>query len=150
MNIKTKMGIIFGLSAGLFPICVGSYNYYLTLRNKDLSFWSDVFFGENRSQGMSLQDLLYVNSHVGFTNLILTGVVVNVIFLCAIRKSEKWAWWLVVFILVWAGSNDLVASAWYFFKSGKLFPFPIFPMSLGTIALVLTRQHVFSQRVENL
>ena len=144
MKNRLIIGRVLGIVSGLFPLSVGSYWLSKTLFAKHLQFWSVIFESNHVVHySPSLNDLFYVVSHVGYANLIATGTTAIFLNLFGIPKRLKWAWCLFLFLVLWAGVNDSIATLWYFSKGGNFLPIPLIPTTLGFISLFLTRPYVF-------
>jgi len=101
--------------AGCFPLIVGTY-----------------FFSQN-----IIHSRFNMIEHVAFTNLVSTGVTIITLGVFALPLNKTWVLSLLLFVLLWTGGNDSYALMRNYFTGSGLFPFAIFPSSLGIIALFL-------------
>ncbi len=130
--------------AGCFPICVGITLYFRSMSKLRLDHWLSIFSGNSYSNGdlPLVDESIYVLSHMGYTNLIATGITLVTVSIFALRRKRLWGWWLLAFLVLWVGLNDSVLSVWQYLrnqKSNVYFPFPLFPSTLGVFGLILTR-----------
>jgi len=126
MNQKTprleliyKIAIVCLFMTGVFPITVGTFFYF-------------QFFSF---------DTVYQVEHVAFTNLIAVGLVACTLALFSRRSDFRpWTLFLSTFLLMWSGGNDFfVLTKYYLSPASKyvVFPFPILPLTTGSIGIVL-------------
>jgi hypothetical protein len=88
------------------------------------------------------QDLavdLFAAQHVQYANLFNTGVVAMALGYFGLRRYQRWAWYLLVFVVLWPATNDLIALL----ISGGT-PTPFLPDTFGILGLVLSRGPLFS------
>ena len=142
-NSKFKLGVKLLIASGFFPIIVGLINYFLIMSKLSLEHWLSVFMGRPYSNGdlPLLDETFYSLGHLGFTNLIATGVTLCVVSFYSVNQKQRWGWFLILFLLIWVGGNDLILSTWRYLKYDRpigLFPMPIFPVILGSFGLALT------------
>jgi hypothetical protein len=84
--------------------------------------------------------------HIAYTNLFNTGISAFLVLYFALSKTKaKWAWFFIFFSTNWAATNDLVAMIEVRNQGVDVFPFPIIPLTLGNIGLLLTAFEVFKK-----
>ena len=83
---------------------------------------------------------LVAAQHVQYANLLHTGVVAMVLGYVGLRRYQKWVWYMLLFVVLWPATNDLVALL----RSGGV-PTPFIPDTLGILGLVLTRGPIFNR-----
>lgn len=143
-NDRYQLGVKLLIASGVFPIIVGTINYYQVMSHLSMEHWLSVFMGRSYSNGSLpvMDETFYSLGHLGFTNLIATGVTLCCVSYFAVRQKQRWGWFLFLFLLIWVGGNDLVLTTWRYLKYERpfaLFPMPIFPVTLGSAGLILTR-----------
>lgn len=77
-------------------------------------------------------------------NIVSAAVAVILISFYALRYGQKWAWWYLLFSLIWVGFNDAYSVTVFFLETGA--PMLFMPWSfciLMTIGLLKTRPQVF-------
>lgn len=90
----------------------------------------------NRDLGVDL----FAAQHVEFANLLHTGIVTMVFGYFGLRRYQKWAWYTLIFTMLWPGGNDLVALLISVRPA-----LPLLPATLVIAGLVLTRGPIFNQ-----
>jgi hypothetical protein len=142
-NKNFKLGVTMLSIAGIFPFIVGSFNYYRLMSNITLEHWLSIFQGRPYSNGglPGMSDGVYSLAHMGFTNLMATGATISCVSYFSIRKGQPWGWFLLLFLCLWVGMNDLLLTSWQYFRNMKaiqFFPIPIFPVIFASTGLFLT------------
>lgn len=84
----------------------------------------------------------YAYKHVSNANLSMTGITWMFITIIGIRAKKKWAWYFLVFLILWVGLHDLFAVGWLYLEGRFFFPVPAIPLSLGLIGLFLSSEIV--------
>lgn len=83
---------------------------------------------------------LFAAQHVQYANLLHTGIIAMVLSYFGLRRYQKWAWYMLIFTVLWPATNDLIALL---ISGGTALPF--LPDSLGITGLLLTRGPIFNQ-----
>jgi hypothetical protein len=143
-----KIGSALVIISGLFPISLAARNfvlYIVSVANPDKPWKARNYFPD----AYTLNDIRAFNerlaldfelaTHVELSNLLTTGVMIVLIGIFGIRRGEKWAWYLMVFIGVWAGFNDLIAMI-----HAEVFPLAAIPDGLGLIGLLIASRATFN------
>jgi hypothetical protein len=94
-----------------------------------------------RDFGPALANYIVHIAHIESVNLMLTGLTVAVLARVGLRQRQKWAWYLVLVLVVWAAGNDTVAMI-----SGGRSPYlvPVIPLILGLTGLAMVRRWIFT------
>lgn len=133
------------LSAGLFMLLTSHLSYA-----NDGAGWTFIIHHLNVSFGaLSAVDphagpLVVLLSDLGSINIVSAALAVILISAYALRYGQKWAWWYLLFALVWVGFNDAYGVTLFFLKTGApMFVMPWMFCILMSIGLIKTRKHVF-------
>lgn len=132
--------------SGLPPLTVGllSYALFILSRHAPVAPWQTLLgplgfsLGEIERTHPDLAAFLLLVNHMGWANLITSGVLISTLSGFGIRRRQRWCWLAVLFVHVWTGSNDLIAALDFGAATGKHLPLPIVPMSLALVGLALT------------
>ena len=120
-------GLICLYIAFSFPPCIGTYHFINTVLPHSLRL--EAF------------DLSFSIMHFGFLMLSIEGVLGLLVIYHGIRNKQKWTWWTTLLALSIVGPGDLTAAI-----ITKVFPFPIFPISFGSIGIILTGLTIFKKK----
>jgi hypothetical protein len=83
-------------------------------------------------------------NHVCWANLAVSGITMTCASLVGIRRRERWGFYLVLFILLWVGLNDLYATYACGVALGRPMAAPALPLLLAVLGLVFSAPSVFS------
>lgn len=113
------------LLAGAFPFVVGSFYYF--------RFVDDLARGRGT--------LPVYLSQITYANLMVTGITCMLAGKFGLRPGARWVWWLLLFLIFWAGLNDTYATYSLWSQQFSSFPpLPIIPTVLGGVGLWLSRE----------
>ena len=132
--------------SGLPPLFVSTVSYALFMRSRLASTgpWQtllgplDFTLGDIRHSRPQVAAMLLLSNHVGWANLVTSGILLVMLSWFGVQKRLAWCWIAVLFVHLWTGANDLLASLDFGAATGKYLPLPVVPMSLGAIGLSLT------------
>lgn len=152
---RFKVGVAMVVVGGLFPFLVGGYflsQCFLSVSDPSEPWGARQFpsaiysLQEIRASGIGqsskgtselASDFVQIN-HVGYANLMNTGLVEIVVSLFGLLRRKKWAWYLLLAVFLWTGLND-AAAAWF----AGMPPIPLTPTLLAVGGLLLSRRSVF-------
>jgi len=78
--------------------------------------------------------------HIELVNVMNSGLVVAVLAVTALRRSQKWAWYTLLFTALWPGLND----AWALLAAHEP-PIPLLGEAVVLAGLMLARPAIFGQ-----
>lgn len=133
MEKNFNLSLILLKIAGCIPFCVGLVYFVITVMGYQNLEWD---FAHRKI------------AHIGFANLMVTGASIFSLTHFGIKTKQKWAWYLVLFALIWAGGNDTIAFLYTWINHEDFFPYPVIPTILGATGLYLSRPFIF-QRNDN-
>jgi hypothetical protein len=126
-NYEMKIAKNLLFITGLFPICVGGF-YYISSLNSSIPM---------------------IERHVANTNLIAVGFLTILLALQMEYDEFRLAsLYTGIFLLLWSGGNDfyiLMRNAFFPESTFFVFPFPIFPLTLGSISLFMQSYYLSDQ-----
>jgi hypothetical protein len=143
-----QIGSLLTLITGLFVFSVAVYffvNLYIGVTHPSEPWRSGGFTPSNYSLddveacNASLAEDFVSAQHIEFANVVNTGLLVVVITIFGLRRSQKWAWYTLLGIFLWVGLNDLVAVL-----SEHQPPVPLIPEVIGLTGLLIARRSIFS------
>jgi hypothetical protein len=140
------------LLAGLVPFFAGVSGYVLghaSLARSEGEWMSAVgplgfTFAEIERASAALSAYFQLASSVGSVNVTAAAGYVWIVCWFGLRKGEKWAWYALLFSLIWVGGNDAAAAIRYTLETG--IPFMLAPISFCVLMIAglgLTRRAVF-------
>lgn len=148
-NSEEIIGWKWTMFAGCVPFIAGLFMLVtskLSFSNPE-SAWSFVIHSLN----FSFSDLSAVDSQagpfivllsdLGSINIVSAALAVILISRYALRYGQKWAWWYLLFSLIWVGFNDAYGVTAFYLETGA--PMLIMPLTfctLMTIGLIKTRK----------
>ncbi|MDK1286176.1 hypothetical protein [Pseudoalteromonas umbrosa] len=135
------------LMAGLFMLLTSS----LSISN-DMSLWTFVI----HKLDFSFSQLAAVDPQAGpfvtflamlaGVNIVSAAVPIILISIFALKKGQKWAWYYLLFMLVWEGFNDVYSVTQFYFDTGApMFVMPWLFCILMVTGLYKTRGQIFNQ-----
>lgn len=115
MSFKIARILLF--ISGLFPTIVGIYYYFYFLTAPQFHFVE----------------------HIAFTNLIFSGITILILVSFELKptSTKPWVLFLIIFNILWTSGNDTYAALRNYSIEKVIFPYPIFPLTLGVIAIFL-------------
>jgi len=138
--------------AGFIPFMAGILMFLTTktsVANED-AVWSFWIYSLN----FSFADISAVDAQAGpltvllgdlaGVNIVSAALAVILISRYALRHGQKWAWWYLLFSLIWVGFNDAYGVTVFFLETGA--PMLVMPWGfciLMPIGLLKTRTQVF-------
>ncbi|MBQ4836688.1 hypothetical protein [Pseudoalteromonas luteoviolacea] len=140
--------------AGLIPLMAGFFMLLTSniSMSNDMSLWTFVI----HNLDFSFSQLAAVDPQAGpfvaflamlaSVNIVSAAVPIILISIFALRKGQKWAWYYLLFMLVWEGFNDVYSVTLFYFETGApMFIMPWLFCILMATGLYKTRQQVFNQ-----
>ena len=119
-NIKRlNKSVIFITLAGLFPLTIGAIN-----------------FVQNITLGAGFSSI----HHIAFTNLIFSGVTLITLGHLWQKRPSFGIKIFTLALLLWVGGNDLMAIVMANLRGSSLPLWPVFPIILGTVGLILMQK----------
>ena len=104
----------------------------------------DFSFDQVRAVGSSAGPLFEALGSVGAVNVIAAAVGVIVVSRFALRWGQPWAWWFLLFCLVWVGLHDAWSATRFFLKTREpLFVMPYTYCVLMAIGLYKSRSAAY-------
>jgi hypothetical protein len=147
----------FNFIAGFVPLAAGLLMLMATwvgVTHPDSAWWIgsgtlDFTFGGLSSAGPAAGSWVQVVGSVGGVNVAAAAVAVSVVAWFGLRAGRRWAWWFLLFSLLWVGLHDAVAATAFFAQTGA--PLMLMPYTycvLMIVGLVRSRRAVFSRDVQ--
>ncbi|MHA7648638.1 hypothetical protein ACX9NE_01280 [Mycobacterium sp. ML4] len=102
-------------------------------------------FSDVSALGTGATAWVELSGSVGGVNVAAAAVAVLVVSRFALREGRQWAWWFLVFCLVWIGLHDAVMATRFFAETGQ--PVMVMPYTYVTLmlaGLLRTRKAVFA------
>jgi hypothetical protein len=101
-------------------------------------------FGQLAEVDPQAGPLVVLLGNLASVNIVSAAVAVILIAAFGLRYGHKWAWWYLLFSLVWVGFHDAYGVTKFFFETGA----PMFVMPWGfcilmATGLIKTRRQVF-------
>ena len=133
------------LTAGLFMLLTSKISF----ANAD-SDWTFLIhnlsfgFGDLAAVDPQAGPLVVLLADLASINIVSAALAVVLISRFALRHGQKWAWWYLLFSLVWVGFNDAYGVTVFFLETGA--PMLVMPWSfciLMAVGLFKTRTQVF-------
>jgi hypothetical protein len=139
------------LAAGFVPFSAGISGYFLGLIGTAAP--SHAWRTALGSLGFSLAEIEHWNPRVaeywklangvGAVNITAAAVYVWIVAWFGLRRRERWAWYALLFSLIWVGGNDAASAIRYTLATGV--PFALAPVTfvgLMTAGLALSYRSV--------
>ena len=82
---------------------------------------------------------------VGGVNIVAAAVAVSVVSVVGLRTGQRWAWWFLLFCLVWVGLHDAIMATLFSAHTGQ--PLMLLPYTYCTLmltGLLRSRRSVFT------
>lgn len=138
--------------AGFVPLFAGLFMLLTSKLSiaREESVWTFLIHSLNFSFGdLSAVDpqagpLVVLLADLASINIVSAALAVILVSCFALRHGHKWAWWYLLFSLVWVGFNDAYGVTAFFLATGA--PMLAMPWSfciLMAIGLFKTRPQVF-------
>lgn len=142
-------------AAGFVPLIAGLVTLltlWLAVERSDSPVWTglgylDFTYGNLSSAGADAGAWLQLIGSVGGVNVTAAAVAVIVVSRFALRDGRPWAWWFLVFCLLWVGLHDAAMATRFFLATGA--PVMVLPytyVALMTLGLLRTRAVVLRRR----
>lgn len=113
---------------GFFPLAVGTYFYLQAI----WSYFQTTAFLE-----------VTVIRHIGYANLMMTGLLTILLAHFGLRSPSRWVWWSLLAIALWTGGNDSVAMIILTMNQPENnFPVPLIPTFIELVGLWLVAKEV--------
>jgi hypothetical protein len=144
-----KQGWRFCFVAGLIPFSVGLMGY-ITAFVMSILIWPEepvrVLWKTCSFSQSSLYDFdpeaaafLGVATLCFWQLLVVWGGMVMTLSYFAIRTGQRWAWYFILFAVLWGAGNDTIAALYLHFSRVISIPTPLFVDALGLLGLFLSR-----------
>lgn len=164
LTTRLKIGSTLTIIAGLFPFSVSSYFFVMFLIS---SFHPSECWRAASTQtspyslngikagqiaacaaapaGRTVAQVLATDwalaQHMELANIMNTGFCIIMISIFALRKYQKWAWWVILSSYLWVGLNDAFAL---YAAEQPLFPLVAF--IIGITGLVICYPSIFGSQ----
>ena len=80
-------------------------------------------------------------AQIEFANVMTSGFLIVMLALFGLRRFQRWAWYVILVVFLWAGLNDTVALL-----VAHEPPVPLVGEAVGLVGLVLARSAIFAKR----
>ncbi len=138
---KVAIGASIFISAnGLFSLC--SFLYSLATEQSNWISGAGVInrsLAEIAAFDQNLATYFIIVNVVAWANLTVSGAVVFCATWFGVRKKQKWGWWTLLAILIWAGVMDSLAIIFVYSNFGTFIPTAPVMMVFGVAVLAMTR-----------
>jgi hypothetical protein len=142
-------------AAGFVPLLAGIVVFltnWLNIARADSPWWTGVGtlgFTYHGLAGAGAGAAIYVAlvGSIAGVNVVGAAVAVIVVARYGLRNGQRWAWWFLLFCLIWIGLHDAVMTTRFFAATGQ--PFMLLPLTYSTLllaGLLRSRRTVFSAR----
>ena len=135
--------------AGLIPLTIGLYGYTTAFVLSTLIHTSDPFRVLWQTTSFSMDSLSGFDAQAGvllgvatlcfWQLLIVFGTMVCTLSYFGVQRGQKWAWWFLLFALLWAAGHDIAAAIYLYARDVMTIPTPAVVELLGLTGLVLSR-----------
>ena len=143
----------FNFAAGFVPLLAGLLTLMVTWVgvSRSASQWwigagsLDFTFGGLSAAGPDAGSWVEIIGSVGGVNTAAAAIAVSVVAYFGLRVGQRWAWWFLLFSLLWVGLHDAVVATLFFSKTGA--PLMLMPYAyciLMAVGLARSRRAVFS------
>jgi len=139
--------------AGFVPLLAGLLMLMATwvgVARPDALWWIgtgnlNFRFGGLSSAGPDAGSWVEIIGSVGGVNVAAAAVAVSVVARFGLRPGHRWAWWFLLFSLLWVGVHDAVVATLFFAQTGApLMLMPYTYCALMIAGLARSRRAVFA------
>ncbi|HYJ54511.1 MAG TPA: hypothetical protein VEX40_03110 [Mycobacterium sp.] len=105
----------------------------------------DFSYADLPKAGADASAWLDMIGSVGGVNIVAAAVAVSVVSLFGLRTGRRWAWWFLLFCLVWVGLHDAIMATLFSAHTGQ--PLLLLPYTYCTLmltGLLRSRRSVFA------
>ena len=105
----------------------------------------DFSYADLPKAGADASAWLNMIGSVGGVNIVAAAVAVSVVSLFGLRTGRRWAWWFLLFCLVWVGLHDAIMATLFSAHTGQ--PLLLLPYTYCTLmltGLLRSRRSVFA------
>lgn len=142
-----QIGSWLTIITGLFVFSVATYffvMFYVGLAHPSEPWRSGQFtpspysLDDVEAYNATLADDFVIAQHIELANVMNTGAMVVLITIFGLRRSQKWAWYVLLGIFLWVGLNDALALL-----RGHQPLVPLIPEIIGLTGLFIARKSIF-------